>query len=138
MPAATSKDELYAALRRDLRAGMSQRAIQTKHEVGRRTVMAAESSAWPEQREKPDRRASRLDAHEPMNDAWLVADLDAPREQRHTVTRIYGRLLDEQARTGVSYSVVRRDVVERRPQVRVEAGCGPAEVFIPKSYRPRA
>lgn len=84
------------------------------------------------------RRASRLDPFKPVIDEWLRVDLDAPRKQRHTVTRIYDRLLDEHDMTGVSYSVLRRYVVERRPQVRIEAGRGPAEVFIPQSHRPGA
>ena len=138
MAAPASKVELYAAIRRDLRAGLSQRAIQLKHGVGRRTVLAAESSSWPQPRREPTRRASRLDLHKVVIDAWLLADLDAPRKQRHTVTRIYARLLDEQGMTGVSYSVLRRYVVERRPQIRVEAGRGPTEVFIPQSHRPGA
>ncbi len=59
----TSKVELYAAIRRDVRAGLSGRAIERKHGVGRRTVVAAMSSAWPAPRKKlpPHRRnASRL------------------------------------------------------------------------------
>lgn len=36
-----SRVELYAAIRRDARAGMSNRALQRKHRVGYRTVAAA-------------------------------------------------------------------------------------------------
>jgi transposase len=43
-----SKVELYAAIRRDARAGMSGRAIEKKYRVGRRTIVRALSSAWPE------------------------------------------------------------------------------------------
>ncbi|MFI6393204.1 hypothetical protein [Nonomuraea sp. NPDC050540] len=39
-----SKVELYAAIRRDARTGMSNRALQTKHGVGFRTVQKA--LAW--------------------------------------------------------------------------------------------
>ena len=46
MPPA-SKVELYAAIRRDVRAGTSARAIERKHGVGRRTIVKAMSSAWP-------------------------------------------------------------------------------------------
>jgi transposase len=36
----------------------------------------------------------------------------------------------------VSYPVVRAYIAERKPQVRAEAGRGPAEVFVPQSHRP--
>lgn len=47
-----SKIELYAAIRRDARAGMSGRAIERKHGVGWRTVRHALDSAWPQPRKK--------------------------------------------------------------------------------------
>jgi transposase len=137
MPA-VSKVELYAAIRRDARAGMSGRALERKYRVGRRTIVKAVSSAWPEPRKKPPRRPSKLDPFKPAIDEMLRADLDAPRKQRHTVTRIYDRLAAEHAMTGVSYPVVRAYVAERRAQVRAEAGRGPAEVFVVQSHRPGA
>jgi hypothetical protein len=45
--AADVEIELFAAIRRDLAAGMSGRAIEEKHRVGRRTVSAAMVSALP-------------------------------------------------------------------------------------------
>ncbi|MER6695473.1 hypothetical protein [Streptomyces minutiscleroticus] len=48
----TSKVDLYAAIRRDVRAGMSNRALQRKYGVGLRTVKAAAESVWPEPRKK--------------------------------------------------------------------------------------
>jgi hypothetical protein len=89
----TSKVELNAAIRRDVRAGLSGRAIERKHGVGRRTVVAAMSSAWPAPRKKLPRRVSKLDPFKPVVDAILRADLNAPRKQRHTVTRLYARLI---------------------------------------------
>ena len=131
-----SKVELYAAIRRDARAGMSGRAIQEKYRVGRRTVVGALASAWPEPRKRLPPRVSKLDPFKPAIDEILKADLDAPRKQRHTITRIYRRLIDEHGMTDVSYPVVRAHVAERKPQIRVEAGRGPAEVFIPQTHRP--
>jgi len=133
-----SKVELYAAIRRDARAGMPGRAIERKHGVGRRTIIKALSSAWPEPRKKPPPRPSKLDRFKPAIDEILRADLDAPRKQRHTITRIYDRLIAEHEMAGVSYPVVRAYVAGRRPQIRVEAGRGPAEVFVPQSHRPGA
>jgi transposase len=44
--------------------------------------------------------------------------------------------MDEHQMAGVSYPVVRAYVAERKPQIRAEAGRGPAEVFVPQSHRP--
>lgn len=131
-----SKTELYAAIRRDLRAGMAKLAIQRKYHVGHETIDKAILSAWPAERKQYPQRDSKLDEHKPVIDEILRADLDAPRKQRHTATRIYHRLLDEYAMTGVSYDVVRRYVRDRKPQIRIEAGRGPIEVFVPQSHQP--
>jgi transposase len=115
---------------------MSGRAIEKKYRVGRRTIVKALSSAWPEPRKRLPPRASKLDPFKPVIDEILKADLDAPRKQRHTITRIYHRLMDEHGMADVSYPVVRAYVAERKPQVRAEAGRGPDEVFVPQSHRP--
>ena len=88
-----SRVDLYAAIRRDARSGMSNRALQRKHGVGFRTVSAALESAWPKERKQPPKRGTRLDAYRVVNDDWLRSDLDAPRKQRHTAKRIFDRLL---------------------------------------------
>jgi transposase len=131
-----SKVELYAAIRRDARAGMSGRAVEKKYRVGRRTIVKALASAWPGPRKGMMPRGSKLDAFKPVIDEILKTDLDAPRKQRHTVTRIYRRLIDEHGMDDVSYPVVRAYVAERKPQVWAEAGRGPAEVFLRQSHRP--
>ena len=81
--------ELYAAIRRDARAGLSGRALEREHGVGYATVAAALESAWPEPRKMQEKRGSRLDPCREMIDAWLRDDLDAPRKQRHTAKRIF-------------------------------------------------
>jgi transposase len=121
MPAPSSKVELYAAIRRDARAGLSGRAIERRYGVGRRTIVKALTSAWPEPRKKLPPRPSKLDPYKPIVDAILRADLDAPRKQRHTVKRIFHRLIDEHGMTDVSYPVVRAYVAARKPQVLTEA-----------------
>jgi len=115
---------------------MSGRAIEKKYRVGRRTIVKALSLAWPEPRKQLRPRASKLDPFKPAIDEILRADLDAPRKQRHTITRIYHRLMDEHGMADVSYPVVRAYVAERKPQVQAEVGCGPAEVFVPQAHRP--
>ena len=66
-----------------------------KHQVSRRTVRAALASAWPQPRKPMPPRASTLDEFEPIIDAILRGDLDAPRKRRHTMTRIFDRLVAE-------------------------------------------
>jgi transposase len=133
-----SKVELYAAIRRDHRAGMSSRALAAKYHVARRTVAKAIASAWPEPRKPLPPRASRLDPYKGWIDQLLRDDLKAPRKQRHTITRIYDRLCSEHdaADAGVSYDIVRAYVAVRGGEIRLEAGQGAAEVFVPQSHQP--
>jgi transposase len=131
-----TKVELFAAIRRDSRLeGLSVRALARKYGVHRRMVREALSSAWPAPRKKLPPRKSRLDPFKDAVDRMLVGDLDAPRKQRHTVRRIFDRLVAEHEMEGVSYGTVADYVRWRRPQVRVEAGRGPLEVFVPQTHR---
>jgi transposase len=131
-----SKVDLFAAIRRDSRAGLSVRALARKYQVSRRTVRSALSSAWPAPRKPMPPRPSKLDPFKPVIDDILRADLDAPRKQRHTVKRIHARLLEEHDAAGVSYSAVRDYVSRRRPEIRIEEGRGPARVFVPQHHPP--
>ncbi|MDX3452098.1 hypothetical protein PV396_09100 [Streptomyces sp. ME02-8801-2C] len=134
MPPGQSKVKLHAALRRDAREGTSNRALERKYRVGWRTVQKALSSAWPQPRELYAPRRSKLDPFKPVIDQLLLADLDAPRKQRHTVVRIYRRLINEHAMHDVSCQVVRAYVAKRKPDIRVKTGRGPAQVFIKQSH----
>ncbi len=132
-----SRVELYAAIRRDSRVdGLSSRELARKYRVGRRTVALALSSAWPEPRKKLPPRKSRLDRHKDATDRILRADLDAPRKQRHTTKRIFDRLVAEHVGDGISYPMVRAYVAGRKPEIWVEAGRGPPQVFIPQAHQP--
>ncbi|MFF7944675.1 IS21 family transposase [Nocardia gamkensis] len=131
-----SKVDLYASIRRDLRAGKSKRALEREYGVGWRTVDAALTSAWPQPRKQYPRRGSRLDPYKPFIDEILREDLKAPRKQRHTVTRIYHRLVDEHAMTGVSYGRVRAYVADRKPEILAASGRAAGQVFVPQSHRP--
>jgi len=71
----------------------------------------------------------------PLIDAMLLTDLYAPRKQKHTATRIFHRLIQEHSMVDVSYPVLARYVSVRRPEIRVEAGRGPMEAFIPQTHR---
>jgi hypothetical protein len=90
--------------------------------VGFRTVKTATTSVWPEPRKKPRPRPTRLDPFKPVIDQMLRADLDAPRKERHTINRIFDRLVAEHGAIQVTYPMVRAYVAERRPQIRIEAG----------------
>ncbi|MGO9142519.1 MAG: IS21 family transposase [Streptosporangiaceae bacterium] len=132
-----SRVELYAAIRRDSRVdGLSSRELAGKYRVGRRVVALALSSAWPEPRKKLPPRASRLDPWKAEIDRILRADLDAPRKQRHTTRRVFERLVAEHGADGISYSMVRAYVAARKPEIWVEAGRGPPQVFIPQVRQP--
>jgi transposase len=104
-----SKVELYAAIRRDSRAGLSIRAIQSKYDVGFRTVEKALASVWPAPRKPLPPRPSRLDPFKPLIDQMLRVDLDASPKQRHTAKRIFDRLVEEHGAVEVSYGMVRDD-----------------------------
>lgn len=115
---------------------MSAREVQRTHHVTWRTVKAAAESAWPAGRAAYPQRGSKLDVFKPLIEEMLVADLDAPRKQRHTATRIFDRLVDEHEMRDVAYDTVRVYVAKRRPEVRVEHGRGAPEVFIPQTHLP--
>ncbi|MFD9377846.1 hypothetical protein ACFWBH_20250 [Streptomyces sp. NPDC059999] len=90
-----SKVELYAAIRRDHRDGMKLWEIERKCNVSWQTIRKAVDSVWPEPPKKLPLRLTALDPFKTVIDWILRADLDAPRKQRHTVTRIFHRLVEE-------------------------------------------
>ncbi|CAL9676960.1 hypothetical protein SUDANB176_07867 (plasmid) [Streptomyces sp. enrichment culture] len=117
---------------------MATRALMRKYGVGYETVQRALVSALPEPRKKMRPRATRLDPYKPVIDAILKADLTAPRKQRHTVKRIYDRLLDEHDAVDISYQMVRTYVADRRGEIRLQAGKGVVDAFVPQTHRPGA
>lgn len=133
-----SKADLYAAIRRDARTGMATRTLMRKYGVGYETAQRALASALPEPRKKMRPRATRPDPYKPVIDATLKADLTAPRKQRHTVKRIYDRLTDEHDAVDISYQMVRTYVAERRGEIRLQAGKGVVDAFVPQTHRPGA
>ena len=89
--------EQFEQIRRDReREGLSIRALAERHGVHRRAVRQALVSALPPAKRSPiSRPAPKLGAYRALVDAWLEADRDAPRKQRHTAKRIHRRLVDE-------------------------------------------
>ena len=128
--------ELFAAIRRDARVEeVSIRELARRHGVHRRTVRRALAAAEPPTRKAPTRSSPRLDPFKDAIDGMLRADLDAPRKQRHTATRILARLVDEHSATGLSYSTVRDYVRVRRAQIDLE-GARHLEAFIAQQHCP--
>ena len=123
-----SRVELFERIRRDREfEGLSTHALARRYGVHRRTVRQALGSAVPPGRKRPEgRSAPALGAFRGLIDSWLLADRDAPRKQRHTAKRIYGRLVAEHGAVVAETTV--RDYVRRR---RRELGLA-AEAFCPQ------
>jgi transposase len=129
-----SRVNLFAAIRRDARVeGLSVRELARRHHVHRRTVRQALESAEPPPPKPRSWKAPRLDPFKAAIDAMLVADLTAPRKQRHTSRRVHARLLEEHGAV-VSYSTVRDYVAKRRAQIYADAGRATREVFVPQEH----
>jgi hypothetical protein len=54
-----------------------------------------ESAVPPAKRPPQSRPAPKLGGFRAVIDAWLEADREAPRKQRHTARRIWQRLVEE-------------------------------------------
>lgn len=83
-----AKREKYAAIRRDAENGMSERAIERKHHVGRRTIVRALASADPPERKKTHREPTALDGLHDHIDAMLKEHPGI------TIAAIWERLVD--------------------------------------------
>lgn len=117
-----SRVDLYAQIREDRRADpqVSIRTLQKRHRVSFRTVREALCSALPPPRKTPPPRASVLNPATGWIDQMLLADLDAPRKQRHTIRRVFERLACEHGFTAASYTTVRTYVNRRRGELVAE------------------
>ena len=130
-----SRVELFEAIRRDRRVeALSIRELAERHKVHRRAVRQALASALPPPRkEYVARSRPATDPWAEVIDAWLIADKDVPRKQRHTARRVWQRLVAEYGAT-VSEITVSRYVARRR----VELELVHVEVFIPQTHEPGA
>jgi hypothetical protein len=112
----TNRTELFAAIRHDDQTlDLSIRALARRYHVHRRTILQALASPIPPPRKKLPPRKSRLDPYKHAIDTILEHDRTIPRRQRHTIQRIWKRLVDEHD-AHVSYAMVRDYVARRRRQ----------------------
>jgi hypothetical protein len=111
-----NRTELFAAIRHDDQTlDLSIRALTRRYHVGTRTILQALASPTPPPRKKLPPRESRLDPYKRQIDTILEQDRTMPRRQRHTIRRIWERLIDEHD-AHVSYGMVRDYVAHRRRQ----------------------
>ena len=126
------KVELYEAIRRDhfrLKKGIRQ--IARERHIHRREVRRAISNAIPPPRKPMERSPPVLTlALRQVVDGILEADRKAPRKQRHTARRIFGRLVKEHGFGGAE-STVRKYVGTRRREL-VEV----SDAFVPQAHLP--
>ena len=130
-----SRVELFEQIRRDKdREELSERALAARYRVGRGTVRQALASPVPPPRKSPEGRpAPKLGAFRELIDEWLIADLVAPRKQRHTAKRIWRRLVDQHGADVAEVTVHQRVSKRRR-----ELGLGVGAVFsFRRCTRPR-
>ena len=126
--------ELYERIRLDrvVEPEVSIRELAARHGVHRRDVRAALASPVPLARKPPEREAPKLGAFAALIDAWLLADRDVPRKQRHTARRVWQRLGAEHG-VVVSERAVAKHVRARRRALGLSA-----EGFVPQQYAPGA
>ncbi|MGP0103595.1 MAG: IS21 family transposase, partial [Solirubrobacteraceae bacterium] len=128
-----SRVELFERIRRDRdREGLSIRALAERHGVHRRAVRQALACPVPPAKRSPVRRpAPKLGVYRALIDAWLEADRQAPRKQRHTAKRVWARLVDEHGADVAETTV--RDYVRARKRA---MGWPVGEVFVPQVHAP--
>lgn len=124
-------------IRRDSwQLGLSVRALSRKHGVHRRLVREALASPVPLPRKRPTPTYWRMEPYKKTVDAWLRADLEAPRKQRHTAKRIAARL-EEEFDAVLPYTTV-RDFVAARRRALAETEGVPVEGFLTRHNVPGA
>lgn len=96
---------------------MSERAIERKHHVGRRTIIKAIGSADPPARKKIHREPAALNGLHGHIDAMIEAD------PAIATAAIWQRLADDDAAT-VAYPTLRTYVTSRRAVIRPGARAG--------------
>jgi hypothetical protein len=110
-----ARREKYAAIRRDTDNGMSERAIESKHHVGRRTIVKALAGADPPERKKIHREPTALDGLHGHIDTMLKEHPGI------TIAAIRERLVDRHD-AAVAYPTLRTYVASCRERQRTGQG----------------
>jgi len=84
----------------------------------------------PPERKRPERTSPQLDPVKGFIEEILKEDKRAPRKQRHTAHRIFGRIREKYPEHSIGKSTVRRYVSRRKRELGLKAG----EVYVPQSY----
>ena len=122
--------ELFEQIRRaHEREGLSIHGLAQRFSTHRRTVRQALASAVPPARKPIVRESPALERWKPTIDAWLEADREAPRKQRHTARRVWQRLVDEHG-AQIGESTVRRYVAGARRR----KGMAVVDVSVPQTH----
>lgn len=104
--------------------GVREIARETGHDRKTiRKVLRGEPSGYGRRQSQP---YPVLGAYLGLIDSWLEGDKDAPRKQRHTATRVYHRLLNEEGFAGGATTV--RQYVR---QAKIRLGLSGDKAFIP-------
>ena len=128
----TLRVELFESIRTAVnREGLSIHKAAERFGVHRKTVRQALRSAVPPERKRAPVVRPRLGPYEETVRAWLRADADVPPKQRHTATRVWQRLVDEEG-AEVSRSAV--SVMVRA--LRAELGSVAKAAHIPQEHLP--
>jgi transposase len=116
--------------------GWSERRIARELHLSRRTVHKylnrEEETEEPAYKRKGPPLAVKMGVYQETVDEWLVEDASAPEKQRHTAHRIWTRLQEEEAATGLSESTVRHFVARRRRALALSA----PKVFLHLEFLP--
>ena len=109
------------------------RAVGASEPTVRKYARMKDLSPEPPRRREPESEV--LAPYEGTVDSWLDDDCRNWRKQRHTATRVYVRLRDEEGYTG-SYSTVQRYVKRRREEMARERDRRDAEGFLTLRWLP--
>ncbi|WP_273448245.1 IS21 family transposase [Thermophilibacter provencensis] len=109
------------------------RAVGASEPTVRKYARMEDLSPEPPRRREPESEV--LAPYEGTIDSWLDDDCRNWRKQRHTATRVYVRLRDEEGYAG-SYSTVQRYVKRRREEMARERERRDAEGFLTLRWLP--
>lgn len=109
------------------------RAVGASEPTVRKCARMKGLSPEPPRRREPESEV--LAPYEETVDSWLDDDCRNRRKQRHTATRVYVRLRDEEGYTG-SYSTTQRYVKRRREEMARERDRRDAEGFLTLRWLP--